>query len=114
MDALKQEIKKLKKQVSRLSLQVDNLLDEDESGHDRCMNCLCDISEIHIAIIEKGKGRDYDEQTWCQECWEDLKECMKEEGWTNDCDEDEGADFTKLYSSPCDKCATIGMPCIHR
>ena len=80
-----------------------------------CENCDCDISEdtapmTHIAIIIRKD----EEQTWCQECWEDLKECMKEEGWTNECDEDEGVDFTKLYSSPCDKCATIGMPCIHR
>ena len=113
MDALKQEIKKLKEQVSRISLQVDTLLDEaDGAGSTscRCENCLCDISEevnIPIAIIIRKD----EEQTWCQSCWDDLKECMKEEGWTNECDEDEKPDFYKLYSSPCGSCGTRMMPC---
>ena len=50
-----------------------------------CDFCECQLSiDVHIFCLTKSTG---EEQTLCVECWEDMKEDWKAEGWV--CDEEE-------------------------
>jgi len=51
-----------------------------------CANCDCMLTEdVSIECISRGDV----EQTWCMECWQDVKDEMRKEGWVGQGDEDE-------------------------
>jgi hypothetical protein len=70
-----------------------------------CDNCECDISGegCHIYILNRGD----EEQTWCAECWTDLEDEMREEGWA--CDEDD-YEARKVAGYSCDCCEAALVP----
>ena len=75
---------------------------DDEEENEEQYQCMCDNLcgtrlgiNVPIACIyhinEQGRA-DSKDQTWCQTCWDDLKEEMNEEGWMNDDSSDDSSD----------------------
>lgn len=52
----------------------------------KCENCDCLINcnKHNIYILYKDANNNFEELTYCQECYEDLKDEMKEDGWNCD------------------------------
>jgi hypothetical protein len=51
-----------------------------------CDNCECVLAEdVNVECLARGD----EEQTWCMECWNDLCEEMRAEGWVAQGDEDD-------------------------
>ena len=68
--------------------------DSSEEANEAQYQYMCDNRcgtrlgiNVNIACIFLKNDPDKD-QTWCQFCWDDLKEKMNEEGWVNECDSD--------------------------
>eukprot|EP01050_Picozoa_sp_SAG11_P027174 SAG11_NODE_6777_length_1250_cov_89.510860_1_plen_129_part_00 len=61
---------------------------EDDQYNTLCYECQSQLSiDVHIACIEKESTNE--DRTLCQECWDDMRDEYKQDGWTNDCDSDD-------------------------
>ena len=86
------------------SEEDDSESEEEDEENEEQYQCMCDnlcgtrlgINVPIACIYQMKEGRpsweNHPDQTWCQTCWDDLKEEMNEEGWVNDDSSDDSSD----------------------